>query len=177
MKHGEVESLPAKNVAQSCVLVVMANGFDETETIAIISILRQAGLCIKSVGLASGLVGSVHGLWLMPDLTLSDLDHLVKTKFISMVILPENEKCLAKLQTDPRLLKFLGQVIAQRGQIAVGPRGMQLLQTAAMQSHGLNGVSPDSTSYLLIRKLDQSTEDFAHDLVRRLTQSLPSGTL
>ncbi len=155
----------------------MANGFDETETITMISILRQAGLCVKSVGLTSGLVGSAHGLWLMPDLTLSDLDNLVKTKFISMVVLPENEKCLVKLQTDPRILKFLGQVVVQRGQIAVGPRGMQLLGAASLQSHGLGEVSLDSTSYLLIQKSDQTTEDFAHDLVRRLTQSPLSGAL
>jgi hypothetical protein len=169
--------LSAKNVAQNCVLVVMVDGFDEAETIAIISILRQAGLCVKSVGLSSGLVGSAHGLWLMPDLTLSDLDDLVKTKFISMVVLPENDQSLARLEIDPRIHKFLGQVAAQRGQIAVGPRGMQFLKAASTQNNGVNNDSLEYTSCLLIQKSDQSTENFAHDLVRRLAKSSCSGAL
>ncbi len=53
--------MSAKNVAQSRVLVVVVNGFEETETVAMITILRQAGLCVKSVGLTSGLVASAHG--------------------------------------------------------------------------------------------------------------------
>ncbi len=114
--------MSAKTVAQNCVLVVMTNGFDETETIAMISVLRQAGLCVKSVGLASGLVGSAHGLWIMPDLTLSDLDDWMKTKFIRLVILPENEQSLARLEIDPRIHKILRHVVAQKGQIAVSPR-------------------------------------------------------
>jgi len=173
----EVGTLSAKNVAQSCVLVIMTNGFDETETISIISILRQAGLCVKSVGLASGLVGSAHGLWLMPDLTLSDLDDLVKTKFVRMVVLPENEQSLARLEIDPRIHKFLSQVVAQKGQIAVGPRGMQLLKAASTQGNRLDNEKLDYASCLLIQKPGQSPEVFAHDLVRRLTQSPRSGNL
>jgi hypothetical protein len=169
--------LSAKSIAQSCILVVMANGFVETETISIISILRQAGLCVKSVGLASGLVGGAHGLWIMPDLTLSDLDDLMKTKFVRMVVLPESEQSLARLEIDPRIHKFLSQVVAQKGQIAVGPRGMQLLRAASLPGNKLDDERLDCTSCLLIQKSGQSPEAFAHDLVRRLTQPPHSGTL
>ncbi len=176
-ESGEVDTLSAKNVAQSCVLVVMTSGFNETETIAIISILRQAGLCVKSVGLASGLVSSAHGLWLMPDLTLSDLDDLVKTKFIKMVVLPENEQSLARLESDPRIYKFLSQVVAQKGRIAVGPKGGQLLKAASIQGNRLGNEKLDYASCLFIQEPGQSPEAFAHDLILHLTQSPRSRNL
>ncbi len=169
--------MSAKTVAQNCVLVVMTNGFDETETIAMISVLRQAGLCVKSVGLASGLVGSAHGLWIMPDLTLSDLDDWMKTKFIRLVVLPENEQSLARLEIDPRIHKILRQVVAQKGQIAVSPRGLQLLRATSAQSQELDSNSLDYADYLLLQRSDQSPEAFASDLVRRLVQPSRSGSL
>ncbi len=169
--------MSAKSVAQTCVLVVMTNGFDEAETITMISILRQAGLCVKSMGLASGLVGSAHGLWIMPDITLSDLDDLVKTKFIRLVVLPENEQSLARLETDPRIHKILRQVVTQKGQIAVGPRGLQLLRAASAQSRELDGNCLDYADHLLVHRPDQSPEAFAYDLIHHLVQPSRSGSL
>lgn len=168
--------MSAKNIAQSCVLVVVVNGFEEAETVALITTLRQAGLCAKSVGLASGLVVSAHGLQLMPDLTLSDLEDPAKVKFVRLVVLPENEQSLARLEIDPRIHKFLRRVVAQRGQIAVGPRGMRFLKTSARQSKEAEGSHLTDASCLLVQETDQSSEGFARNLVRRLTPSSRSGT-
>ncbi len=169
--------MSAKNIAQSCVLVVVVNGFEEAETVAMITILRQAGLCVKSVGLTSGLVASAHGLQLMPDLTLSDLDGLAKTKFVRMVVLPENEQSLARLEIDPRIHRFLRRVVAQGGQIAVGPRGMRFLKMSSRQSNEADSCNLTDASCLLVQESDQSAEGLARNLVCRLTPSSRSGTL
>jgi hypothetical protein len=109
------DTLSTKIVFQRCILAILAQGFDETDTINLISILRQAGLCVKSMGMTSGLVSGAYGVCLTPDLTLSDLDGLAKTMTFSAVILPENRQCLTKLETDPRLHNFLRQVGSHTG--------------------------------------------------------------
>lgn len=81
-----------------------------------LSLLRQAGLCVKSVSLTSGLVGGAHGVWLMPDLTLADLDRLTATTSINVVILPEGSQSLARLEADARVHRLLRQVAVRGGQ-------------------------------------------------------------
>ena len=67
-------AVDARTPGQKCAVVIIAEGFDETATVCTLSLLREAGLSVKSVGLTSGLVGGSHGVWIMPDLTLGDLD-------------------------------------------------------------------------------------------------------
>ncbi len=160
-----------KTALQRCIIIVVAHGFDEAETISLMSILRQAGLCVKSLGMTSGLVNGVHGICLMPDLTLSDLDSLVKTTTFSVVILPENKQCLNRLEADPRLHNFLRQVLAQGCQIVVNAEGRRFLKKTSIADPGLfrggNGSEP-----LLLREQGQSIEALARDLVNRMGQML-----
>ena len=81
--------MSARNTRQRCALVIIADGFEETEAVVILSSLRQAGLCVKSVGLTSGLISGAHGILLMPDLTLTDLGDLSAVTYVNAVILPE----------------------------------------------------------------------------------------
>ncbi len=57
----------AKDVNPRGALIILADGFEEIEAIVFLSLWRQAGLYIQSVGLTSGLVGGAHGIWMMPD--------------------------------------------------------------------------------------------------------------
>lgn len=153
---------------KSCALLILADGFEEASTLGFLSVLRQAGLYVKSVALTSGLVGSIHGVWVMPDLTIADLDQLIATTFVSAVILPEGSQSLAKLAADPRVHRLLHQVAARRGYIVTSRAGLQVLQAAAVQANGK--ASDDHIARVLLRKPDQPPKAFAQDLIQRLKQ-------
>lgn len=109
-----------------CVLIITVHGFDEAETIGLICTLRRAGLCVKSAGVTSGLVSGAHGIFIMPDLTFSDLE--AKANSFGMVILPENKHCLSKLESDPRLHSFLRRLLSEGGLVVAGVEGRQFLR-------------------------------------------------
>lgn len=154
-----------KTGAQGCVLVIITQGFNEVDTINLISILRQAGLCAKSVATTSGLVNGAYGIRLMPDLTFSDLDYLAKTTPVCGVILPENRQSLARLETDPRLHNFLRQVVAQGGQIVMGADGRPFLKKLSIGDFGLFGSNNDGKPSLLLREPGQPVEELARSFI------------
>jgi hypothetical protein len=160
--------LSAKNASQRCVLVVIADGFEETDAIVMLSLLRQAGLCVKSVGLTRGLICSAHGVWLMPDLTLNDLDCMTNNTLISVVILPAGRQSLARLEADPRVHRLLRQVVAQRGKIVANYEGLRVLRTAAVWNNGPEEADNGQKMPVLLREPTQSLEVFAQDLIQRL---------
>lgn len=164
----KVVPLVAQDARHRCALVLVADGFEETEVVVVISSLRQAGLCVKSVGLTSGPVSSIHGVQLMPDLTLADLDRFAETTFISMVILPGGRQSISRLEADPRVHKLLRQIVAQQGQIAISPEGSQVLRAVAVWCNEL--IAPDDHQRMpvFLRETGQSPEAFARELVRRL---------
>jgi hypothetical protein len=161
-----------KDANQKCALVIVADGFEETDTVVLISQLRQAGLCVKSVGLTSGLVGSAHGVWIMPDWTLADLERLTGTIAISVVILPEGRASLARLEADPRVHQLLRQVVAQQGQIVTSREGLRVPRAAAVWSDEVRDVQSDSTMAVILRERELPLEVFVQDMVRRLKQPL-----
>lgn len=148
--------------------MVIADGFEEAETIVMLSVLRQAGLCVKSVGLTNGLVSGAHGVWLMPDLALADLNRLIDTTAIKLIILPEGDQSLARLEADPRVHQLLRQVVARRGQIVTSPEGLRVPRAAAVWVNESEEDSDDQRATVLLRDPGQSPETFAQDLVRRL---------
>jgi len=163
--------LVAKDANQRCALVVLADGFEEAEAIIFLSLLRQAGLYVKSVGLTSGLVGGAHGVWLMPDLTIANLDGPTDTTPISVVILPEGRQSLTRLEADPRVHRLLRRVVAQRGQIVTSSDGLQVVRAAGVLFNELGVIDDDRAMPVLLRKSEQSLETFARDLIRRLKWS------
>lgn len=138
------------------------------EVVTILTRLRQAGVCVKSVGLTSGLAGGAHGVWLMPDLTLADLDRLAQSENVTLVILPQGGQGLVRLAADPRVHKLLQRIVAQGGRIAVDADGRQLLRTVHI---GGDGFSEGRVS-ILLREPGQPAEVFAQGLVRQLEHRL-----
>jgi hypothetical protein len=150
-----------------CALIIIADGFEETETIIWLSTLRQAGLCIKSVGLTSGLVSGAHGIWLRPDLGFADLDHWLKTTGLSPIILPDGEQSLARLEADPRVHELLRQVVKQRGQIITGSEGLRLVRIAVEGDTKAGGPKDSFPEIVLLRDSTEAWESFAQNLVQR----------
>jgi len=161
--------LPTRNRSQRCSYVLLVDGFDEIEAITVLGTLRRAGLCVKGVGLTGGLVGGAHGMWLKPDMTFTELCDQAAAATVGVLLLPEGRRCLARLETDPRFQRVVGQVFAGGGRVAAGRAGMRLVRRIVLQ----DGTVADDPPGLIGREVGQSTEEFASGLVRWLEQSPP----
>ena len=67
------------------ILCFLANGFEETEAIAPIDILRRDGQKVITVGIGEEVITSSHGVTVVPDITELDL---ALSDEINMIILP-----------------------------------------------------------------------------------------
>jgi len=67
------------------VLVFLANGFEETEAVAPIDILRRNGREVVTVGIGEEVITSSHGITVVPDVTEVDIS---LSDEIEMIVLP-----------------------------------------------------------------------------------------
>ncbi len=67
------------------IYVFLANGFEETEAIAPIDILRRSELKVVTVGIGEEVIVSSHGIAVIPDITEVDF---APTEDIDMIVLP-----------------------------------------------------------------------------------------
>ncbi len=67
------------------VLVFLANGFEETEAVAPIDILRRNGQKVVTVGIGEDVITSSHGITVVPDVTEIDI---AMSSEIDMIVLP-----------------------------------------------------------------------------------------
>ena len=66
------------------VYVLLGTGFEETEAIAPIDLLRRAGVQVQTVGLNGKVVYGGHGIGLEADITVSEMD----LSQLEMIVLP-----------------------------------------------------------------------------------------
>lgn len=86
------------------VLVMLAHGFEETEAVAVIDVLRRADVEVVTAGLDPGVVESAHGVMVVPD----DLLDRVADQEFDAVVLPgglEGTRRLAESEVVARVLE------------------------------------------------------------------------
>jgi 4-methyl-5(b-hydroxyethyl)-thiazole monophosphate biosynthesis len=81
------------------VVVLLADGFEEIEAMAIIDILRRAEIDVVVAGLHDGDVKSARGVRVIPDTTIDT----VKAEDFDMVVLPGGQPGADNLNADPRV--------------------------------------------------------------------------
>lgn len=94
----------------SHVLVPLADGFEETEAVTIIDILRRAGVTVTVASLSGKPVAGNHQITLQPD---TDLDTALGENF-DLVALPGGMPGAQHLEDDPRIRELL-QKMADSG--------------------------------------------------------------
>jgi protein deglycase len=96
------------------VVVPLAPGFEETEAVAVIDVLRRAGLRTTIAGLQDGPIEGAHGIRVTPDATLKALD----TTGATAVVLPGGMPGATNLRDDPLVRKLLIDVYGRGGVVA-----------------------------------------------------------
>jgi len=92
------------------VLVPVAEGSEELETVTVIDLLRRAGIEVVSAGIEAGPLTASRGVVLTPDTTLEDA---LKQNF-DMVVLPGGGPGAERLAADGRLVALI-QRMSQEG--------------------------------------------------------------
>jgi 4-methyl-5(b-hydroxyethyl)-thiazole monophosphate biosynthesis len=85
------------------VAVILADGFEEVEAVAIIDVLRRAGIDTVLAGLHDGPIVSAHTVKLVPDTTID----AVKADDFDMIVLPGGQPGSDNLNADPRVQELL----------------------------------------------------------------------
>ncbi len=88
------------------IYVYLANGFEETEMIAPLDLIRRAGLDVKTVSITGDtLVTGSHGITVKADMTVFDGDYDFKTA--EMLILPGGMPGTTRLEESGEVKKAL----------------------------------------------------------------------
>ena len=84
-------------------LVVLAEGFEELEAVAIIDVLRRVGVKVMVAGLEKGPVRSVHDVVVGTDAVIDDVDEAS----FDAIALPGGTPGAKRLREDPRVLAMV----------------------------------------------------------------------
>lgn len=85
------------------VLVPLAPGFEEIETITVVDILRRAGARVTLAGTQKGPLEGSRGISILPD----DLLENVLQEEFDLVVLPGGQPGTDNLQKDARVIQLL----------------------------------------------------------------------
>jgi protein deglycase len=94
------------------VAVILADGFEEVEAIAVIDVLRRAGIDTVIAGLHSGSVASARNVKVVPDAVIDE----VRPDDFDMIVLPGGQPGSDNLNADPRV-KALIKGFSQKGKL------------------------------------------------------------
>jgi 4-methyl-5(b-hydroxyethyl)-thiazole monophosphate biosynthesis len=84
-------------------LIIAANGFEETELVAIVDILRRAGIDVTIAGLTTTIVESVRKVRIVADVRLDEIDH----NRYDALILPGGDPGYKNLANSSRVIQII----------------------------------------------------------------------
>lgn len=85
------------------VYMLLGTGFEETEAVAPLDLLRRAGIPVLTVGIGGKTVRGSHGIPIGADITLGEMD-LTDTE---MIILPGGVRGVASVRACPEAMEAL----------------------------------------------------------------------
>ena len=94
------------------VAVILADGFEEVEAIAIIDVLRRAGIDVVAAGLHDGHITSTHKVKIIPDTVIDT----VKADDFDMLVLPGGQPGSDNLNADARVIALI-KSFSQKGKL------------------------------------------------------------
>jgi len=110
------------------VLVPLAPGFEEIEAVAIIDVLRRAGIEVRVAGLQPGPVTGSHGITLGTDVALDEVDPAL----LAMIVLPGGQPGSENLRKDGRVLALVRELASSGRGVAAICAAPTVLATAGV---------------------------------------------
>jgi len=113
------------------VLVIIAPGFEEIETVTVVDILRRAGARVTLSGTESGVTEGSRGINLAADCHLKEVD----VDGFDMVVLPGGQPGTSNLQKDEKVKEILLKMDRDNKKIAAICAAPVVLQSAGLLSN------------------------------------------
>ena len=85
------------------VYVLLGTGFEETEAVAPIDLLRRAGVEVKTVGVNGRIISGSHGIGIEADVTLEEMEPAA----CEMIVLPGGLKGVASIRASKTAMDAL----------------------------------------------------------------------
>ena len=105
------------------VYVLLGKGFEETEAIAPVDLLRRAGVPVVTVGIGGKVIEGGHGIGVAADITLEEVD----LTQLEMVVLPGGLGGVASTQASQEALDLIRFAWANGKQVAAICAGPTIL--------------------------------------------------
>ncbi len=119
-------------MTQHRILVPLAPGFEETEAIAIVDVLRRAELDVVTASIGEQQVMGAHGIGVGADCTWEQLDE----SSVTAIVLPGGMPGTTNLRDDERVIRLL-QRLASEGKLTAAICAAPLvLGTAGLLGEG-----------------------------------------
>ena len=90
-------------------MVPLAEGFEEIEALTVVDVLRRAGIDVDTVGVVGSVISSAHGIRLMVDKRLSEVDQAN----YDAIILPGGNPGYINLGRSSQLIEMLKKFNSQ----------------------------------------------------------------
>lgn len=88
------------------VVVLLAEGFEEIEFVTIVDLLRRAGVQTVTAGLKEGLIEGSHGIKMLPDVSLDQID----SRDFDALALPGGYPGFVNLGEDRRVINLVQEM-------------------------------------------------------------------
>ncbi len=85
------------------VYVLLGKGFEETEAIAPVDLLRRAGVAVATVGIGGNVIEGGHGIRVAADISLDQVD----TDTMEMIVLPGGLGGVASIQESEKAMALI----------------------------------------------------------------------
>lgn len=87
------------------VVLLLADGFEEVEAVAVVDVLRRAGIETVIAGLHEGFASSARGIRILPDALIDD----VRAEDFDMIVLPGGQPGADNLNADKRVRQLIAE--------------------------------------------------------------------
>jgi protein deglycase len=132
------------------VLITLAPGFQEIETITVVDILRRAGARVTLAATVQGLIEGSRGIKIAPD----DMLEAIMNKEFDLIFLPGGQPGTDNLKNDLRIIKLLQKMQDQGKYISAICAAPIILQKAGILKNRSITCHPSVKS-----KFDAYTDD------------------
>ncbi|MGP0629689.1 DJ-1 family glyoxalase III [Nitrospina sp. 32_T5] len=110
------------------VMVAVAPGFEEIETITVVDILRRAGARVDLAGTQSEPIEGSRGVRILADVLLSEIDH----KDYDLIVLPGGQPGTTNLQNNEKVIAIIQNMDRDSKTVAAICAAPMVLQTAGV---------------------------------------------